>query len=505
MEGPALSRVIAPSKTLLAFAIAIVKQKPPGKEVKDYILEIRHFIRNGLQVESSDKFFDSVAFWQKAYNESEAEQAKLLNKVFELEQRTQGLRSKIKESQNVGNAFSPSSKRKVPSSESLKGLKPPRKKARSRDSQTQLAKTTDGEDDEDDEDSDNENAPKLMRQLYTVQRALQKRHNSRPLTTDTVTLCKVAESEILRAIIRLNTPENQPKILSSQPAQKPDLAAVTKAVELSFDLAHQALHKVIRAQEESYCKGQIIYYLVCLFESTMGALTQLCTASTRTDSSTILRETSKGNKRKTKNQGKSQKKKAPMDPKEKKLKTEKNAAQLLLDLLCTMALSLDLTRSEDQEVMEGFLFIAIDRVGKMLALFVFENHSLPSESCSDLEAPQGIRAMKEEGLTHEMAQLEAEHLIRFLDQVLGPRISETEIMHSHFLRNMKGRLQKTLMQAVFGDDDPLFREGLVRPVTPPALSDNGRSSAGQEFPEWFTEEVWRLVGWDMLSSIPETG
>lgn len=120
----------------------------------DYILELRHFIRDGLQVESSDKFFDSVAFWQQAYRASEAEQARLLNKVFELEQRTQGLRSKIKESQNARNAASPSSKRKVPSSGSLQGLDPPRKKAQSRASQFQLAKNTDNEADE---NSDNEN------------------------------------------------------------------------------------------------------------------------------------------------------------------------------------------------------------------------------------------------------------------------------------------------------------------------------------------------------------
>ncbi|KAJ5527287.1 hypothetical protein N7513_011446 [Penicillium frequentans] len=503
MEKPGISGLIAPNKTLLAFAIAIVKQKPPDKDVKDYILKIRHFIRRGLPVESSDKFFDSVAFWQKAYRESEAEQAKLLNKVFELEQRTQGLLSKIKETQSAGNTFSPSGKRKVPSSERLKDLDPPRKKTQSRNSHTQLTKATDNEDDE---DSGNENVDsKLMRQLYTVQRALQKRYNSGSLTTDAVALCKIAESEVLGAIIRLNIPENQSKIPSNQQNQKPVLTTVIKAAELSFDLVHQALHKVMGVQEEYYCKGQIIYYLVCLFESTMGALTQLCTASPQTDSRTALQETSNGNKKRTQGQGISQKEKAPIISKKKRQKIEKNAAQLLLDLLCKMAMSLDLTRSEDQELMEGFLFIVIGRVGKMLALFVFDNHPLPSDSCSDLKAPQGIRAMKEEGLTQGMAQLEAEQLVRFLDQVLGSQVSDTGILHSQFIQNMKGRLQKTLMQAVFGDDDPLFRAGLVRPVTPPALSDNGRSSTRQKFPEWFTEELWRLVGWDLLNSIPERG
>lgn len=125
-------------------------------ESSDYILEIRHFIRHGLPVESSDKFFDSVAFWQKAYRESEAEQAKLLNKVFELKQRIQGLLPMVKGAQSTDNTLSPSNKRKVPSSERLKGLDPPRKKAQSqsRNSQAQLVKVADNEDDE---DSRNEN------------------------------------------------------------------------------------------------------------------------------------------------------------------------------------------------------------------------------------------------------------------------------------------------------------------------------------------------------------
>ncbi|KAJ5746013.1 hypothetical protein N7520_011195 [Penicillium odoratum] len=493
--------VNAPSKAILALAIAIVKHKPPDKEVKDYLMEVRHFIRNDLQVESPDKFFDSVAFWQKAYKESEAEQAKLLNQIFELEQRTQGLRSKMKQSQS---AVDPFPRNQKVSTENLKGLVPPRKKARGRDSKPELSKST--RDDEEEEASEEENAPKLTRQLYTVQRALQKRHNSKPLTTDAVTLCKVAESEIWGATIRLNAPESQSKIPSSQQAKKPDLIAVTKATELSFKLVHQALHKVIGAPDESYCKGQITYYLVCLFESIMGALTQICTASTRTATSTILQETSKCNRIPTRKQGNSQKiqkKKETVTSKAKRLKMEKDATECLLDLLCTMALSLDLTRSDDQDVMEGYLFIVIHRVGKMLALFVFEDHQLPSDSCPDIDVPQGIRDMKAEGLTNEMAQVEAEHLIRLLHRMLSSRLCDTEIMHSQFIRNMHRRLQKTLIQAVFGDDDPLFREGLVRPGTPPPLDDNGRASQRQDFSEWFTEELWRLVGWDILNNIPQ--
>lgn len=41
-----------------------------------------------------DKFFDSVSFWQQAYERSEAEQSKLLDRIFELEQRNTALLAK---------------------------------------------------------------------------------------------------------------------------------------------------------------------------------------------------------------------------------------------------------------------------------------------------------------------------------------------------------------------------------------------------------------------------
>ncbi|KAJ5629705.1 hypothetical protein N7528_003362 [Penicillium herquei] len=499
------SQLLSPNKFHLAFALAIVKLKPPDKELKEYILEIRRFIRSNMQIASPGKFFDSVAFWQKAYKDSEAEQTKLLNTIFELEQRTQGLRSKIKNSQMALHGDSQSMKRKNSPSESGKSSMATRKRAQLCDSKIQQKKLEDNESSDDSDNPENENAPKLMRQIYTVQRALQKKQNHKALTTDAVTLCKLAESEIIGTIIRLTEHEYQPK--SSQNGQSVvknvDLLSVTKAVALAFNLAHNALRKIVGCKDETSCRGQIVYYLVCLFESTMGSLTQYCTkvSSHAETTSTVLQETSNSNRASSQRHIKAHGKKVPTISKTRSSKIQNDAAQQLVDLLLTMLRSLDTKWSEDQEVMEGVMFITIDRVGKILALLTFNNHKPPSDICPGLSPPQGLVDMKEEGLTVQSVQLEAKHLIAFLDRVLDSSTLGASQVQLEFFQKMKQRFQKTLLQAVFGPGDPLFEDGLIRPSTPPSLSAGGRVSDRQDFSEWFTEELWRLVGWDLLDSV----
>lgn len=81
----------------------------------DYILHIRQFVKgtkSSVHFVSPDEFFDSVTFWQQAYEESEAEQSKLHNRIFELEQRNDGLLAKLRMEDVVDNNAADSTKRK---------------------------------------------------------------------------------------------------------------------------------------------------------------------------------------------------------------------------------------------------------------------------------------------------------------------------------------------------------------------------------------------------------
>jgi hypothetical protein len=61
-------------------------------------MQLRQFTKKTKdldQVVATDKFFDSVSFWQQAYERSEAEQSNLQDQVHELNERIEGLLAKL--------------------------------------------------------------------------------------------------------------------------------------------------------------------------------------------------------------------------------------------------------------------------------------------------------------------------------------------------------------------------------------------------------------------------
>lgn len=81
-------------------------------------MQIRRFIKKTKDLDqgvTTDKFFDSVSFWQQAYERCEAGQSKLQDQVHELNQRIEGLLAKL-HAKVIGNEneIVPANKRKAP-------------------------------------------------------------------------------------------------------------------------------------------------------------------------------------------------------------------------------------------------------------------------------------------------------------------------------------------------------------------------------------------------------
>ncbi|CRL25786.1 unnamed protein product [Penicillium camemberti] len=494
------SDVKPPTKLQLALALAVVKGKPPGQSVKEYILQIRQFIKKTKDLDqgvATDKFFDSVSFWQQAYERSEAGQSKLQDQVHELNQRIEGLLAKL-HAKVIGNENESvqANKRKAPAvAKNANSSNMARKRTKLPKSMQKGIPLID-----DDDDSGEEDVLCLNRQLHTVQKALQRRANNssetNSLAVDVVILCKSAEQRLIQTIHNESSMMEQ-KPSRTEQANTPDTDTVMNGVTVAFHLTHKALHKIVGAENGMQHQGQVIYYLVGLFESTMTALTLRCTAISKKKSAT---KTKLGRDSKSVTGTDEQNK----HTKEKSSPTKNEIASHLADLLCTMALSLNLTRTEDQEVMEGFLFLVVNRMGKMLALHIFHDLRLPMGICPGMTFPDGLEAMTDEGLMPNEAQLEARYLVRLLDKMLNaePRESAPEASAAcQFVANAKDRLQKTLLRAVFGPDDRLFREGLRRPHTPPPQVVDGQHMDQEKFSDWLTQELWRLVGWDVLRTV----
>lgn len=329
-----------------------------------------------------------------------------------------------------------------------------------------------------------------MRQICVLQKALQKKPKYSYLATMAVILCKATERELLGTVQQTNESSCAPQS-NAQQVQPPNLAVVIHGVEISFHLTCQSLHKLSQSKNGKPHCGQVTYYLVCLFESTMTALAQHCRAISKHKSSTG--KPLPGTKSKAEARTKTMRKTSESQ------NTADEIGPRLAGLLHTMARSLDLTRSENQQVMEGFLYILIRRTGRILALVVFENLEVPAR----IPLPEGLDAMKVEDLSAENARLEGKYLVWLLEKLLAV-LDHESIAGSQFVVKVKNRLQKTLLQAVWGND-LLFQNGLMRPATPPAQNLGAQKGSQQSLSDWFTQELWRLIGWDMLNSVLEPG
>jgi hypothetical protein len=102
--------------------------------ILEHILHLRDFIKQckdlGQDV-ATDKFFDSVSFWQQAYERSEAGQSKLNDQIYELQQRNTRLMAKLRAKAPMNeNEVLPTTKRKAPTGKNAKSSNGAKKRAK---------------------------------------------------------------------------------------------------------------------------------------------------------------------------------------------------------------------------------------------------------------------------------------------------------------------------------------------------------------------------------------
>lgn len=194
-------------------------------------------------------------------------------------------------------------------------------------------------------------------------------------------------------------------------------------------------------------------------------------------------------------------------------------------LLANMALSFDLSQPYHADLMEGFLYHVLEHTGEVLSLFVFKDLKtdpllVPEpHSALPIASPVIRKISSPTHLTNKLksAELEAKPTLWLLRQILayvekrgspgffsGLTPPEQPAPHfPHLIERGKARLQNTLLRGVFGDETPAFGDALRAPVLPEkatsdvavdetSLDDTGKSQ------EWFTRELWALIGWDIL-------
>lgn len=163
----------------------------------------------------------------------------------------------------------------------------------------------------------------------------------------------------------------------------------------------------------------------------------------------------------------------------------------LCKLVITLLSNLDPTKPTHKEILEGYLYYLVTRVGKALESFTIGGR------------PYGIQRDADSFYTAardaEAFEAQAPYLIWMLNctQQFSSRISlSTNAIDARI------RLQNTLVRGVFGvQANAVFEPALEPPQCPPdddIMKDIDTQIGAADIRYWFKSEVWRLIGSDVL-------
>ncbi|RXK34169.1 hypothetical protein BBD39_06165 [Arsenophonus endosymbiont of Bemisia tabaci Asia II 3] len=283
------------------------------------------------------------------------------------------------------------------------------------------------------------------------------------------------------------------------------------------------VQKLHRLNESRSLIGQVTYAIVNMYEKLMSGLEVISSHETRQESydSSSTDPQALPPKQKAKKAG----------PPRVNIK-DVPALNMLTSLLSGIVKHIDPKQPSHQDLFEGFLFCVLSKLGKNIYTTTFtrpraasisdeiQANSTPDETD---EGGQGRQQEHQHSPSLRQAHLEAPYLIYLLKQLLpltptflepaskkpgnkpNPKTASkpSNASKSTLTLSAKQRLQNTLVTGIFGtegveEDSDLLLNCLRTPGGAALGSVPVPRVKEVEVGEWFTGEVWRLVGWEGL-------
>lgn len=196
---------------------------------------------------------------------------------------------------------------------------------------------------------------------------------------------------------------------------------------------------------------------------------------------------------------------------------EENTTMRLCRLVVVMAVSLDISKPTHNDVFEGFLYFLLDHVGRLLKVLVFgdeddgqqpetTSNSVTLSSTSTFETnPKDTVAQENQApyliwILEQILTLTASHSIKpsALGQPVGKRPAHLAAKFD-ISEKARNKLQETLLKAIFGSEATEFVNSLKKPCPPGIdLRTPLVVKKVEDVRDWYKQEVWRLVGWEVL-------
>jgi hypothetical protein len=478
----------------------------------DYVLQLRAQTKPGLgprERENPTCYVDEVAYWKNRCQKAEDDCEKLRGVNIKLE-RSNHLLSSLSGPVLDVDAAAYTTKRKAPSASPTRPR--PSRQAQKQSPTAAAQETIDN--DLDFLEVLGRDGSKLMEALYTTHSLC------RSDEPDTEVLCfnLVQIASGIGKVILIVAQNHE--LLSRQGRRSAEAMSFDKdksnfAVALSV-CARAFMSLLVGTDKLVGCKADVrlASLVVCEVAAMFKAALQSIEISARRTAETSLSPPSSPNKTKTKAPSLVVKESAP--------------ARAVTHLLISFLGFLEKTDSVHQKIFDGFVFVLFERVGKRLYYFTFGQHRSTSIEGNILPPPEPRDAAKATTRDSDAlaTRLEVKALVLILERAMGlapnhmnPQNARPNSASNRPARTMstktpvtstrarlsplaRDRLQRTLVACMYGNNtNDEFLDVLTKPVPAMRLGSmqNVAKVDDKDVQTWYKEEVWRLVGWDILA------
>lgn len=342
-----------------------------------------------------------------------------------------------------------------------------------------------------------------MRGLYQMQDSL-KDHQNTDITAVAHAVIRVAGAlpqVLVQALQHYFSAEN---------AAADGLGLSFAALEKAVSCLTTATNRLFAVDIEALVQGHVINALVRMYGGLVECMEIVSTEDGRFDTGNTYEET-RNLQRKANSKESGVKSCTPLD--------------LLTKLLSKIIHELDVRDAGQASLFEGYAYTALRRIGDRLYLVVFgrrradglDDDILASQLTQDDGVSERQTALNPPGSEREAARLEAPYLVALLDCIMrayavytadNKRSKTSNAQHTSktskkdLAARARVKIQLTLVDCIFGNDAQSdsdgLRDRLKMPTTggPPLPMPKIKEA---EIEDWYKEELWRVLGWDILS------
>ena len=282
----------------------------------------------------------------------------------------------------------------------------------------------------------------------------------------------------------------------TQTAVDPELDSKLLVIGRMFQWLLNCMDALDQTPKGKDLQGQVAYSYICLFRYILGRICDLAALEYEAKTS-----------RENENRKANQKRKPVRHPKALSSASLRDMTIIkICHLLTTMAASLNVSKLVHRDILDGFLFLLLTRVGRLLSSFVF--HDGPTSIIVD-EISHNNAANIPPATLQEFTTVRPEH-DRFVLKTQAPyliyilsRLTPSTACTSPFTlaENARRKLQHTMLNSVFGHQTTEFVDALKEPprLDLDIMEDVLAERTDEDVEDWYKSEIWRLVGWDMLT------